>query len=165
MRQEEFKIAVVPLRELLVVAARRMLADAAEAEDAVQETMLKLWCMREGLPGVRNIAGLAVRITKNNCLNKLRDNKRRKREACADELPDNDESSFMRQEVQENFDRTMTIIGMLPEMQQAVLRMRHIDSLEVAEIAELTASTPEAVRMNLSRARRRVKEIFMKSEK
>ena len=50
-------------------------------------------------------------------------------------------------------------------MQQAVLRMKHLDGLEVGEIAELPGSTPEAVRMNLSRARRRVKEMFMKTER
>ncbi|MCD8185461.1 MAG: sigma-70 region 4 domain-containing protein [Rikenellaceae bacterium] len=59
----------------------------------------------------------------------------------------------------------MRIVDALPELQQAVLRMRHIDELEVQEIAQLTGSNPEAVRMNLSRARRKVKEIFLKSER
>ena len=40
--------------------------------------------------------------------------------------------------------------------------MKHVDGYEVEEIASLTGSTPEAVRMNLSRARRRVKELFFK---
>ena len=42
----------------------------------------------------------------------------------------------------------------LPDMQQAVLRMKHIDGLETAEIAHITGCTEEAVRQNLSRARK-----------
>jgi RNA polymerase sigma-70 factor (ECF subfamily) len=165
MQQEEFKKVVLPLRGRLVAVAGRMLSGAAEAEDAVQETLLKLWGMREELLQVRNIAGLAVRITKNNCLNRLKSNRRRRCHSVIDERPDGAESPLVQLETRDRLDRTMAIVGTLPEVQQAILRMRHIDGLEVAEIAELTASTPEAVRMNLSRARRRVKEIFMKDEK
>jgi RNA polymerase sigma-70 factor (ECF subfamily) len=43
--------------------------------------------------------------------------------------------------------------------------MRHLDGLEIGEIAALTGSTPEAVRVNLSRARKRVRELFMKEER
>ena len=44
------------------------------------------------------------------------------------------------------------------------LRMKHVDGFEVEEIAGLTGSTPEAVRMNLSRARKRVREQFFKMQ-
>ena len=43
-------------------------------------------------------------------------------------------------------------------------RMKHVDGFEVEEIAGLTGSTPEAVRMNLSRARKRVREQFFKMQ-
>ena len=50
----------------------------------------------------------------------------------------------------------------LPGLQQTILRMKHVDGFEVKEIAELTGSSPEAVRVNLSRARKKVKELFLK---
>ena len=40
--------------------------------------------------------------------------------------------------------------------------MKHFDGLEISEIAEITGSSAEAVRTNLSRARRRVRDIFIK---
>jgi len=57
----------------------------------------------------------------------------------------------------------MRIIERLSGLQQAVLRMKQIEGLEIDEIAALTGSAPEAIRMNLSRARRKVKEIFFKN--
>ena len=44
----------------------------------------------------------------------------------------------------------MRLINKLPGLQQTILRMKHVDGFEVEEIARLTGSTPEAVRMNLS---------------
>ena len=43
----------------------------------------------------------------------------------------------------------MRLINKLPGLQQTILRMKHVDGFEVEEIAGLTGSTPEAVRMNL----------------
>ena len=54
------------------------------------------------------------------------------------------------------------IIARLPGLQQAILKMKHIEGLEIEEIAAITGSSPVAVRMNLSRARKKVKDLFFK---
>ena len=54
----------------------------------------------------------------------------------------------------------MQAIDMLPGVEQAVLRMRHIDGMEIEEIASISSSTPGAVRTALSRARRRVRQLY-----
>ena len=59
----------------------------------------------------------------------------------------------------------LELIATLPDLQQAILRMKHIDGFEVEEIARLTGSTVIAVRTNLSRARKKVREQFMKRNK
>jgi len=56
----------------------------------------------------------------------------------------------------------MRIIDQLPEIQQNILRMKHIDGFEIEEIVGITGSKPEAVRMNLSRARKKVRDVFFK---
>ena len=58
----------------------------------------------------------------------------------------------------------LRVISTLPNLQQAVLRMKHIEGFEVEEIARLTGSTPIAVRTNLSRARKKVREQFIGKE-
>ena len=62
---------------------------------------------------------------------------------------------------EENMQEILEVIGTLPDLQQSILRMKHLEGFEVEEIARLTGSTPVAVRTNLSRARKRVKEQFM----
>ena len=59
----------------------------------------------------------------------------------------------------------MKLIDRLPGLQQAVLRMKHLDGLEVEEISEITGTSPDAVRMNLSRARKWIKKEFLKLNK
>jgi len=165
MQQEQFKEEIVPLRGQLLAVARRMLGDPEEAGDIVQETFLKLWMMRERLPEIRNVQALSVTVTKNLCLNRIETRKRAFVPLDGKSPPRADDDPHLRLEHRDSFDRTMRIIDSLPGLQQAILRMKHIEGMEVEEIAEITGSNPEAVRMNLSRARRKVKDIFMKTEK
>lgn len=165
MDQERFKKEIIPLRGQLLAVAGRMLGDPDEAEDAVQETFLKLWTIRGRLGEVDNVPALSVQVTKNACLNRIKVLKRHTGNATVNTPVADSADPYIRLERQDAVDRTMRIIDRLPDLQQAILRMRHVDGLEVEEIAALTGSNPEAVRMNLSRARRRVKELFMKGEK
>jgi RNA polymerase sigma-70 factor (ECF subfamily) len=54
------------------------------------------------------------------------------------------------------------IISQLPALQQAIVRMKDIEEYEVEEIAEITGTKPDAVRTNLSRARKKVREEYIK---
>ena len=54
----------------------------------------------------------------------------------------------------------MELISQLPDVQQATLRMKHIDGMEVSEIASTIGSTENAVRVNLARARKKILSYF-----
>ena len=57
--------------------------------------------------------------------------------------------------------KVIKMISTLPDAQQTVLRMKHIDGLETSEIARITGSSEEAIRQNLSRARKKILKMFM----
>ena len=63
---------------------------------------------------------------------------------------------------QEEEDRMLRLMSKLPDAQKTVLRMKHLDGLETSEIARITGSSEESVRQNLSRARRKVMQMFIK---
>ena len=65
----------------------------------------------------------------------------------------------------EQMEELLALIGTLPDLQQAILRMKHVEGFEVEEIARLTGSNPVAVRTNLSRARKKVREQFLMKNK
>ena len=153
MEQKEFEIEVGRIRPRLHHEAMRYVSDAADAEDIAQEVVLKLWVMHDRLEEYRSTEALAVVMARRLSLNKMR--KATVPLAATDQTP---EASLIEQEDEE---RVARLIDALPDTQQAVLRMKHTEGMEVGEIARLTGSSPEAVRQNLSRARRNILKHFV----
>lgn len=164
MEQERLKNEVVPLRNQLVFYAQRLLNNTEESEDIVQEVFLKLWYMREELDQYNSIPALSVQITKHLCLNRLKVLQRVCESPEGQYLASPPLNPHLQLGQKDQVTQVMRIIDRLPNLQQTVLRMKHVDGFEVEEIAELTGSTPEAIRMNLSRVRKRVKELFQKMQ-
>ncbi len=162
MEQEQFKIEVVPLRGKLSGCARRLLDDPQDVEDVVQEVFLKMWYIREELDRYESVEALAVQITKHLCLNRLRAFRYRQEKLSDSAVLTADDNPYVALEQKDSVSQVMHIMELLPGLQQTILRMKHVDGFEVKEIAELTGSSPEAVRVNLSRARKKVKELFLK---
>jgi RNA polymerase sigma-70 factor (ECF subfamily) len=165
MKTEQFKEKVLPLRGELLSYAKRLLNDPTDAEDVVQDAYLRLWHMRAELDNYRSIQALSVQITKNLCLDKIRERRR----GCEGLDGLTVESRLPRPdallEEKDSVAHLMRIIDRLPGLQQTVLRMKHVDGYEVEEIASITGCAPEAVRVNLSRARKKIKEWFFNMEK
>ncbi len=165
MDQKRFKQEVLPLRGQMMIYARRFFDNKEDAEDVVQELFIKLWYMREELSHYNNLAALSVTIVKNLSINKLRLIQRETGELDGLQMTDEESSLHRQLEMRDQLNHVMQIMDQLPNLQQSILRMKHVDGYEVEEIAELTGSTPEAIRMNLSRGRKKVKELFFNLEK
>jgi len=164
MDQYQFIEKVLPLRRSVLLYAWRTLKDRSDAEDVAQDVLLKLWQHRDELHRYISLEALTMQIAKRLCLNRLRD---RRDTTGIDSVEEADEEQMPHERL-ENRDavaNVMRIIDQLPDSQRAIIRMKHIECLETEKIAELTGSNPEAVRVNLSRARKRIKELFLKLEK
>ena len=72
MELKEFKITVLPLRAKLLNYARKLTDEPEDAEDAVQEVLLKLWNKRLELEQYRNIEAFAMTLTHNICIDMWR---------------------------------------------------------------------------------------------
>ena len=72
MSQERFKAEILPLRDKLFHIALKILVEEQEAEDAVQEVLLKLWHTRDSLDKYDNVAAFATTVIKNHCLDRLK---------------------------------------------------------------------------------------------
>lgn len=149
------------MRPALLRMAIRYLENSDEAEDAVQDALLKLWFLRERLDQYRSVDALAIVITKHLCINRLRGIRMEKVDLEQGISIGGGENPEMKLVEEENMQEILEVISTLPDLQQSILRMKHIEGFEVEEIARLTGSTPVAVRTNLSRARKKVKEQFM----
>ncbi|MDR1200988.1 MAG: RNA polymerase sigma factor [Tannerellaceae bacterium] len=161
MEIEGFKITVLPLRGKLMNISLRLLDEKADAEDVVQEVFLRLWHLRDKLDGYNSVEALAVMVTKNLALDKLKT-----RKPMVDEsglwMQDSGEKSPA--ELLEQQDAVACIRGLikqLPSLQQTIIQMKDVEGYELSEIAEITGSRIEAVRTNLSRARKKIREQFI----
>ncbi|MDR0994770.1 MAG: RNA polymerase sigma factor [Tannerella sp.] len=163
MELERFKTEVLPLRGKLVGFVGQLLDDPVEAEDVVQETFLKLWNLRGKLDAYRQVEALAFTVAKNQALDVL---KLRKTTVPLDALPlEGGSSPAELLEAHDAVGCIRRLVEALPPLQRDIIRMKDIEGYETEEIAEITGSRPEAVRVNLSRARKKIKEQFLRLNK
>ena len=150
---------VKAVRPTLQSVAREILGSDEEAEDVVQDAMLRLWQLRD--EPIRNVRGFARVVVRNLSLSKVRQRRVTVDIARAD-IANDDESESAKNE---QIDRMMKLVDALPTMQQTVLRMRHMQEMTMADIASFIGTSEAAVRQSLSRARRSIIEQFKTESK
>ncbi len=159
MTTAEFEILAHSLRPRLVKEAGRITGDEADADDVAQDTLLKLWTLRDGLGEYRSVEALAVLIARRMAINVLR-NSHSSRNVELDEasgsVPSAEEELIGRQ-TKEYVD---SVLATLPDPQRTLIRLRHIEGYDNASIASLLGTSEGAVRTALSRARRSVARAF-----
>ncbi len=161
MDAQEFKQRVFPSRDRLYRMARLLLGSREEAEDALQDVLLKLWDNRQSLTGYRSVEALAMRMTKNQCLNRLKSPQyRRGPDAYAVEVGSAELPPDRSLEVHDSLRLMQRLVESLPPQQQLVLHLRNVEGYSYEEIEEITGMTVNAIRVNLSRARHQLKEQF-----
>ena len=162
MSKEIYLKNILPLRSRLLGIARGMLYEEQDAEDAVQEVLLRIWLVSDSLGKYDNPQAVAVAALKNHCLDRLK--KVRHEQAMAEDtdIASDSDNPYYALEHKDTEEILTDIIDKLPSLQQMIIKMKDIHNYEVDEIANITGTTAEAVRMNLSRARRRVREEYLK---
>lgn len=139
---------------MLLRVAVSITGNEEDSADVVQETLLKLWFLRDRLNEYESVEAPARVIVRNLSLNVLRH--RALSPVYAGEIPET-----VTCDPEESLSDEMTAaLARLPDTEQAVLRMKHLEGFETEEIAEMIHSTPGAVRTALSRARRRIREYY-----
>lgn len=160
MELEKFKSDVVPLRNKLQNIAKNMLANEVDAEDAVQETFLRLWNQRSQLSNHPNVGGFAMQTLKNICIDKLRA-ERHNVSLDGISIAGNSITPYTFTEQQDSVLIIRNIIDSLPETQRQIITLRDVDGYELGEIAAIIGSEESTVRVNLSRARKAVRDKFL----
>jgi RNA polymerase sigma factor (sigma-70 family) len=163
MDLQEFKIKVYPVRDKLFRLAKMMLQNREEAEDTLQEVFLKLWMLRQGLPAYNSIEALAMKMTKNACLNKLKSQKVKKMvDVTYLEVDSGYETPYKSLERQDDMNTMYAIFEDLPHQQKLIMHLRNVEGYSFEEIEQITGLSINNIRVILSRARQQVKESYLK---
>lgn len=163
MDTETFKKVFLPYHQKLYRVAYRIVQDAANAEDIVQDTFIKLWNKKDELDNIDNTEGFAIIILRNTCLDYLRKTKNDYHTSYEADIPET-VSLSAQIELRDNAHYVKTLINKLPEQQRQVIMLKHWDGYSDEEIEEMTGLSPGNIRVILSRARKTIKEQYSKIE-
>ncbi|MCF8368399.1 MAG: RNA polymerase sigma factor [Bacteroidales bacterium] len=163
MTVETFKIEVLPIKNKLYRFAYRLMKSIPEAEDIVQDVFIKLWSNKKKLAEIKSIEAFAMTMTKNLCLDRLKSKKYGHYELTEQHDEINDKTPFVEVEQNDAYQRVRKLIEALPEQQRMIIHLRDIEGYEYAEIAEVLNITENTIRVNLSRARRKIRDTMVKN--
>ena len=142
------------LTPLVFRLAKRLLSDAAEAEDVTQEAMLRLWKIApEWRQGEAKVSTWLYRVTTNLCTDRLRKRRGVALDAIAE--PMDDTPGIEARMISDNRAEALNgALAKLPDRQREAVVLRHIEGLANPEIAEVLDISVEAVESLIARGKR-----------
>jgi RNA polymerase sigma-70 factor, ECF subfamily len=156
--ERAFRAVVGPYRRALEVHCYRMLGSIHDAEDVVQDTLLRAWRGFSRFEHRSSVETWLYRIATNACLDELEKRPRRTVEPYPDDRLEDADTSIAdpaaRYALHEGMELAfLTAIQRLPGRQRAILILRDVLGWTAPETAELLDTTVTAVNSALQRAR------------
>ena len=159
MQTEKYDALFNEHRNRLFRFALRIMKDDLLAEDVVQEVHVKCWQNRDTVETIQNPGAWMMRVTKNLCIDKIRS---RRRTTDLDAVSYQAESKDPVPDTAAEVSDLMTVLRKmledLPPKQKLVFHLREIEGMQYKEISEVLNITVDEVKINLFRARQKIKE-------
>ncbi len=155
--QEAFAKLVEAYQVPVYNLAYRMLGSTAEAEDATQETFLRVYTRFDTYDPTRKLSSWILSIASHHCVDRLR--RRRESTVSMEEImawrwvPDEKPRPEERVVTREKSREMRRILDALPAQYRLVIVLRYWYDMSYDEIADVTESTVSAVKSRLHRAR------------
>jgi RNA polymerase sigma-70 factor (ECF subfamily) len=169
MKEISFRADVLPLKDMLFRLALRITLNRAEAEDVVQETMIRVWNRREQWDKIDSIEAFTTSICRNLALDRQKrmDNQSLTLDTEEHDAPDTSVASNP-ERMAESSDRVELVkrlMDELPEKQRSCMQLRDIEGRSHKEIAQMMNINEQQVKVNIFRARQTIKQRFFETEK
>ena len=164
MKKVSFRNDVLPLKNELFRLALRITLNRAEAEDIVQDTLIKVWNRREEWNAIDSIEAFSLTVCRNLSLDRIRkkgnDNDSLEDVKAAEPLASSNPQDRMIQTDKVRLIRQ--IVDGLPEKQRSCMQLRDFEGKTYKEIAGVLGISEEQVKVNIFRARQTVKQKYLK---
>lgn len=164
MKKVSFRNDVLPLKNELFRLALRITLNRAEAEDIVQDTLIRVWNRREEWNAIDSIEAFSLTVCRNLSLDRIRkkgnDNDSLEDVKVAEPLASSNPQDRMIQTDKVRLIRQ--IVDGLPEKQRSCMQLRDFEGKTYKEIASVLDISEEQVKVNIFRARQTVKQKYLK---
>jgi RNA polymerase sigma-70 factor, ECF subfamily len=161
MQEISFRTDILPLKDKLFRVALRITFNRAEAEDVVQDTMVRVWNKRDEWSQLESIEAYCLTVCKNLAIDRSQ-----KMEAQNVPLtPDLEQRAvasgpYDQLVNEERMKLIHQLINELPEKQRVIMQLRDIEGESYKEISNVLQLTEEQVKVNLFRARQKIKQRY-----
>lgn len=162
MQKIDFRNDILPLKDKLFRLALRITFDRAEAEDIVQETMIRVWNKRDEWDELESVEAYCLTVARNLAIDRSekKDSQTMELTTEVEQTPDAS-SPYDRLVNKERLKLVHRLVGELPEKQRLIMQLRDVEGKSYKEIAAALRLTEEQVKVNLFRARQKVKQKFI----
>lgn len=169
MKNISFRNDVLPLKNELFRLALRITLNKAEAEDIVQETMIKVWNRRDRWEAIESIEAFCLTICRNMAIDKVKAMSNRNLSIDETESEIQADNSYTSDPEEQAVQRDRvklirSIIDRLPEKQRSVMQLRDFEGKSYKEIASILGISEEQVKVNIFRARQTIKQKYVETE-
>ena len=158
-QKDRITTAFTTLRAQMLSLAERITGNRDDAADAVQDAFVKLWQQQDRYKTDSHAQGASMTTVRHLSIDTARRNTRQAdvsiehANVTFEEPTDDDRMEAYRQV-------RLIIDNELSSRQRSIIDMREIDGLDFEEIATRLEMTAVNVRVELSRARKRIREIY-----
>lgn len=165
MQEISFRNDILPLKDKLFRLALRITQNSAEAEDIVQDTLIKVWNKRDEWLSLDSVEAYCLTVCRNLAIDRDR-LKVSQHEELTEEAKEKPDASGPYEELvrEERMRLVHRLLNGLPERQRTVMQLRDIEEKSYKEIATIMDLTEEQVKVTLFRARQRIRQQYMKIE-
>ena len=146
MREISFRNDILPLKDKLYRLALRITFDSAEAEDIVQDTMIRVWNKRDEWTQFDSIEAYCLTVARNLAIDRSQKLESQNVELTPEtqEMPDT-LTPDRAYEQDEQLRLVHHLINELPEKQRTIVQLRDIEGKSYKEIADVLQLTEEQV--------------------
>lgn len=136
--------------------------DRAEAEDVVQDTMIRVWNKRDEWQQFESVEAYCLIVAKNLAIDRSQKKDAQNVELTPEMAEEVDTSGpYDRLVNNERMKIIHRLIDELPEKQRLIMQLRDIEGESYKDIAKVLQLTEEQVKVNLFRARQKVKQRYI----
>lgn len=163
MQPESLTYIFQQMRHKMLALGHTLLRNSDDVNDAMQEVFCRLWCYRENIAESDNANGLVLTTMRNVCIDNIR-RRSYSTNVPVESVADTEiEAEQSESDIDDMYADVMEIMNQsLTETQSRIMRMRDVEGLAYSDIAEIMGMEETTVRVNLSRARKTVKNIYRK---
>ena len=169
MKKVSFRADVLPLKDMLFRVALRITLNRAEAEDVVQETLIKVWNRREQWDEIESMEAFTTTICRNLALDKLKrvDNQNQLLDTTDHDTADLSAAANpeVQAEANDRIELVKRLMDQLPEKQRTCMQLRDIEGKAYKEIATVMGISEQQVKVNIFRARQTIKQKFLETDR